>query len=50
MYEHGLKLEAEYRHQITAVIPAGVNIAYMCTQVKAAIDAEHNKSQWVPVP
>ncbi|XP_018325504.1 disks large homolog 5 [Agrilus planipennis] len=49
MYEHGLKLEAEYRHQITAVIPAGVNIAYICTQVKAAIDAEHNKSQWIPV-
>lgn len=33
---------------ISAIIPAGVNIAYMCTQVKAAIDAEHNKSQWVP--
>lgn len=84
MFEHGQKLELEYRHQITgeslvdssrgntavvvssrrvpcfvgrtgelvgfsAVIPAGVNIAYMCTQVKAAIEAEHNKSQWVPV-
>ncbi|KAF5296629.1 hypothetical protein FQA39_LY12457 [Lamprigera yunnana] len=49
MYEHGLKLEVEYRHQITTVIPAGVNIAYMCTQVKAAIDAEHNKSQWVHI-
>ncbi|XP_022916732.2 disks large homolog 5 isoform X1 [Onthophagus taurus] len=49
MYEHCLKLEAEYHHLITATIPAGVNIAYMCTQVKAAIDAEHTKSQWVPV-
>ncbi|KAK9686089.1 Guanylate kinase [Popillia japonica] len=49
MYEHCLKLETEYHHLITAAIPAGVNIAYMCTQVKAAIDAEHNKSQWVPV-
>ncbi|XP_017769494.1 PREDICTED: disks large homolog 5 [Nicrophorus vespilloides] len=49
MYEHCQKLEAEYRHQITAVITAGVNITHICTQVKAAIDAEHNKSQWVPV-
>lgn len=32
-----------------AVIPAGVNIAYICTQVKAAVEAEHIKSQWVPV-
>lgn len=31
-----------------AVIPAGVNIAYMCTQVKTAVDTEQNKSLWVP--
>lgn len=49
MYEHCQKIELEYKHIITAVIPAGVNIAYMCTQVKAAIDSEHNKSQWVTV-
>lgn len=48
MYEHGLKLEAEYKHRISTVIPAGVNIAYMCTQVKAAVDTEQNKSLWVP--
>ncbi|GLV34490.1 Discs large 5 [Carabus blaptoides fortunei] len=48
MYEHGLKLEAEYKHRISTVIPAGVNIAYMCTQVKAAVETEQNKSLWVP--
>lgn len=49
MYEYALKLEVEYKYQITAVIPAGANISHMCTQVKAAVDTEHNKSQWVPV-
>lgn len=48
MYEVGLKLEAEYKHRISAVIPAGVNIAYICTQVTAAVDTEQNKSLWVP--
>ncbi|XP_014262219.1 disks large homolog 5 isoform X2 [Cimex lectularius] len=49
MYEHALKLESEYKHCISAVIPAaGVNIAYMCTQIKAAVDAEQNKTLWVP--
>lgn len=32
----------------TAVIPAGVNIAYMCTQIKAAVEEEQNKTLWVP--
>lgn len=50
MYEHALKLEAEYRHYISAVIPAGVNVAYMCTQIKAAVDIEQSKTLWVPCP
>lgn len=49
MYEHSLKLESEYKHYISAIIPAaGVNIAYMCTQIKAAVDVEQNKTLWVP--
>lgn len=35
---------------ITAVIPAGVNVAYMCTQIKAAVDLEQSKTLWVPSP
>ncbi|XP_050299121.1 disks large homolog 5 [Anthonomus grandis grandis] len=49
MFEHGHKLEAEYRHLVTAVISAGANVAHVCAQVKAAVDVEHRKSQWVPV-
>ncbi|XP_014609280.1 PREDICTED: disks large homolog 5 isoform X4 [Polistes canadensis] len=48
MYEQALKLEAEYRHFISAVIPAGVNVAYICTQVKGAVDEEQSKALWVP--
>ncbi|XP_008557807.1 disks large homolog 5 isoform X3 [Microplitis demolitor] len=48
MHEHALKLEAEYRHYISTIIPAGVNIAYICTQVKAAVDEEQSKALWVP--
>ncbi|XP_072384932.1 disks large homolog 5 isoform X2 [Diabrotica undecimpunctata] len=48
MFEHGHKLELEYRHLVTAVVSAGANVAHICAQVKAAIDAEHRKSQWVP--
>ncbi|XP_050531919.1 disks large homolog 5 [Daktulosphaira vitifoliae] len=50
MYEHALKLESEYRHYISAIIPAGVNVAYMCTQIKAAVDLEQSKTLWVPSP
>ncbi|KAF7278190.1 hypothetical protein GWI33_008684 [Rhynchophorus ferrugineus] len=50
MFEHGHKLEAEYRHLVTTVVSAGANVAHVCAQVKAAVDAEHRKSQWVPVP
>jgi hypothetical protein len=31
-----------------AVIPAGVNVAYMCTQIKVAVDQEQKKTLWVP--
>ncbi|KAK0179355.1 hypothetical protein PV327_005113 [Microctonus hyperodae] len=52
MYDHALKLEAEYRHYISAVIRAGVNpganVAYICTQVKTAVDDEQSKALWVP--
>lgn len=33
-----------------AVIPAGVNITHMSTQIKAAVDEEQSKVLWVPVP
>ncbi|XP_053697717.1 disks large homolog 5 isoform X2 [Sabethes cyaneus] len=48
MYEHALKIESDYRQYISAVI-SGVNIAHMCTQIKAAVDSEQNKILWVPV-
>lgn len=35
--------------QILAVIPAGVNITHMSTQIKAAVDEEQNKVLWVPM-
>ncbi|ERL84448.1 disks large homolog 5 [Dendroctonus ponderosae] len=49
MFEHGHKLEAEYRHLVTAVVSAGANVAHVCAQVKAAVEVEHRKSQWVSV-
>ncbi|XP_058826246.1 disks large homolog 5 [Topomyia yanbarensis] len=48
MYEHALKLESDYRQYISVVI-SGVNIAHMCTQIKAAVDSEQKKILWVPV-
>ncbi|XP_011334481.1 disks large homolog 5 isoform X8 [Ooceraea biroi] len=48
MFEQSLKIEAEYRHYISAIIPAGVNMAYICTQVKASVDDEQSKAIWVP--
>lgn len=33
---------------ISAVIPAGVSVAYICTQVKAFVDEEQSKALWVP--
>ncbi|XP_059054689.1 disks large homolog 5 [Achroia grisella] len=48
MYEHGLKVENEYRNYISAEIPAGVNIAYICTLIKEAVKEEQNKTLWVP--
>ncbi|CAG9767331.1 unnamed protein product [Ceutorhynchus assimilis] len=49
MFEHGHKLEHEYRHLVTAIVSAGANVAHVCAQVKAAVDVEHRKSQWIPV-
>ncbi|XP_011646958.1 disks large homolog 5-like isoform X5 [Pogonomyrmex barbatus] len=48
MFEQALKIEAEYKHYISAIIPAGVNVAYICTQVKASVDEEQSKALWVP--
>ncbi|XP_034934539.1 disks large homolog 5 isoform X6 [Chelonus insularis] len=48
MYEQALKVEAEYRQYISAIIPAGVNVAFICTQVKTAVDEEQSKALWVP--
>ncbi|XP_071442600.1 disks large homolog 5 isoform X2 [Hetaerina americana] len=50
MYEHSLKLETEYKHLISAVIPGGANVVYMCTQIKCSVDLEQNKTLWVPCP
>ncbi|XP_015124021.1 disks large homolog 5 isoform X2 [Diachasma alloeum] len=48
MHEQSLKIEAEYKHYISDIIHAGVNVAYICTQVKAAVDCEQSKALWVP--
>ncbi|XP_036145401.1 disks large homolog 5 isoform X2 [Monomorium pharaonis] len=48
MFEQALKIEAEYKHYISAVIPAGVSVAYICTQVKASVDEEQSKALWIP--
>ncbi|XP_070522661.1 disks large homolog 5 isoform X5 [Cardiocondyla obscurior] len=48
MFEQALKIEAEYKQYISAVIPAGVNVAYICTQVKASVDDEQSKALWIP--
>ncbi|CAM1293248.1 DLG5 (predicted) [Pycnogonum litorale] len=47
IYDHSLKLETEYKHLISAVIP-GASLAYMCTQVKTCVDQEQDKMLWVP--
>ncbi|XP_065342347.1 disks large homolog 5 isoform X2 [Cloeon dipterum] len=48
MYEHADKLETDCSQLISATIPGGVNVAYMCTQAKAAVETEQNKMLWVP--
>ncbi|XP_017468878.1 PREDICTED: disks large homolog 5 [Rhagoletis zephyria] len=48
MYERALKLEADYKQYISAVIP-GVSIKHMCTQIKDSVDKEQDKLLWVPV-
>ncbi|KAK4007605.1 disks large homolog 5 isoform X2 [Daphnia magna] len=48
MYEHVIKVEAEHRHLISAVIPAGGNLACLCTQVSAVVEQEQTKILWVP--
>ena len=42
------KMEVEYRGLVSAVVPAVVNMAYMCTQVKACVDSEQSKTLWIP--
>ena len=47
-FEMCSKLENEYKGLISAVVPAVVNLAYMCAQVKAFVDSEQKKLLWVP--
>lgn len=49
MFELCSKLEVEYKSVVSTVVPAVVNMAYMCTQVKACVDSEQAKALWVPV-
>ena len=48
MFEHARRLELEYKHSLSAVVPGGGNMAYLCTQVRAAVELEQNKALWVP--
>ncbi|XP_069186254.1 disks large homolog 5 isoform X4 [Procambarus clarkii] len=48
MYELAAKMEQEYKHVISAVIPAAVNMPYISTQVKSCVDQEQSKTLWVP--
>ncbi|XP_058794520.1 disks large homolog 5-like isoform X2 [Phymastichus coffea] len=48
MHEQSLKLETEYRQFIHVTIPAGVNIAHICNQVKTSVDEEQSKALWLP--
>ncbi|XP_068228466.1 disks large homolog 5 isoform X3 [Palaemon carinicauda] len=48
MYELSIKMEQEYKHVISAVIPAAVNMPYISTQVKSHVDQEQSKTLWVP--
>lgn len=43
-----LEIKVTIGPYVAAVIPAGVNIAYICTQVKASVDEEQSKALWVP--
>lgn len=43
-----LKTVTSWSLLFAAEIPAGVNIAYMCTQIKEAVEEEQNKTLWVP--
>ncbi|XP_055386294.1 disks large homolog 5 [Condylostylus longicornis] len=49
MFERALKLEADYKQYISTVIPAGVNITHMSTQIKASVEEEQSKVLWVPI-
>ncbi|XP_042204892.1 disks large homolog 5-like isoform X3 [Homarus americanus] len=48
MYELAAKMEQEYKHVISAVIPAAVSMPYISTQVKSCVDQEQSKTLWVP--
>lgn len=46
---HAHRLNTNFNFNFSAVIPAGVNITHMSTQIKAAVDEEQNKALWVPI-
>ncbi|XP_063844799.1 disks large homolog 5-like isoform X5 [Scylla paramamosain] len=48
MFELAAKMEQEYKHVISAVTTAAVNLPYTSTQVKACVDQEQSKTLWVP--
>ncbi|XP_037083928.1 disks large homolog 5-like [Pollicipes pollicipes] len=48
MHVHACKLEHDYKHTLSATVQGGGNMAYLCTQVKAAVEQEQNKALWVP--
>ncbi|XP_043192461.1 disks large homolog 5-like [Amphibalanus amphitrite] len=48
MHENARKLEHDLKNVLSATVPGGGNMAYLCTQVKAAVEQEQNKALWVP--
>ena len=48
IYEHTLKLEGEYKHLLSDIVPAGANLMLITHQIQTKIDQEQNKTLWVP--
>lgn len=42
------RLEADFRHLISEVVPAGSNLMLVCAQVAAKIELQQGKAVWVP--
>jgi len=48
IYEHTLKLEADYKPLISDVIQGGANLILLCDQIATKIEQEQTKTLWVP--